>query len=154
MGYQNKQVCSCRSKNRFPSIFELHVYELLKILSKVIRGEHPGESINSFIADKEIARSFDTEWRIKTIPLIEKLTRKKRKLISNRLRILYNSLFTLDIDIIKSLRNCKEKNLKKKLLHSFLENYIIDSNVLETCIGSMLDKKEIFFENFSLVKFN
>ena len=70
------------------------MYELLKLLSKVIRREHPSESINSFITDKEIDKSFDTERRIKKIPLIEKLTRRKRKLISVRLRILYNSLST------------------------------------------------------------
>ena len=85
------------------------MYELLKILSKVFKREHPSESSNSFVTD----RSFDTERRIKTIPLIEKLTRKKRKLISVRLRILYNSLSTLDFDIIKSLKICKEKTLKK-----------------------------------------
>ena len=120
------------------------MYELLKILSKVIRREHPSESINLFITDKEIDRLFDTEGRIKTIPLKEKLTRKKRKQISVRLRILYNSLSTLDFGIIKSLRICKEKNLKK-LLHSFLDNYKIESDFLETCIGSMLEKKERVF---------
>ena len=107
---KHKEVRSCRSKNKIPSIFELHVYELLKLLSKVIRREHPSESINSIITDKEINISFDNERRIKTIPIKEKLTRKKRKLISVRLRILYNSLSTLDFDIIKSLRICKEKN--------------------------------------------
>ena len=122
----------------------LHVYELLKLLSKVIRREHPSEPINSFITEKEIDKSFNTERRIKTIPLIEKLTRKERKLISGRLRILYNSLATLDFDIIKSLRICKEKNFKR-LLHSFLDHYIIDSYFfLETCIGSTLDKKNVF----------
>ena len=120
------------------------MYELLKLLSKVIRREHPSESINSFITDKEIDKSFDTERRIKTKPLIEKLTRKKRKLISVRLRILCNSLFTLYFVRIKSLRICKEKNFKK-LLHSFLDNYIIDSDFLDTCIGTMLDKKNVLF---------
>ena len=121
--------------------------EFLKLLSKVIRRDYPSESINSFITDKEIDRSFDNERRIKTIPLIEKLTSKKRKLISVRLKILYNSLSTLDFDIIKSLRICNEKSLKK-LLHSFLDNYIIDSDFLEKCIGSMLHNKEKknFFE--------
>ena len=118
------------------------MYELLKLLSKVIRREHPSDSINSFLTDKEIDRSFHNERRIKTIPLIEKLTRKKRKLISVRLRILYNSLSTLDFDITNSLRICKEKSLKK-LLHFFLDNYIIDSDFfLEKCIGSMLHNKE------------
>ena len=114
---KHKESRSCRSKSKIPSIFELHVYELLKLLSKVIRREHRSESINPFITNKEIDRSFDNERRIRTIPLIEKLTRKKRKLISVQLRILYNSLSTLDFDI-KSLRICKENSLKK-LLHSF-----------------------------------
>ena len=107
---KQKLVRSCRSKIKIPSIFELHVYNLLKLLSKVIRREHPTESINSFITDKEIHRLCDNERRIKTKPLIEKLTRKKQKPISVRLRILYKSLSTLDFDIIKSLRVCKEKN--------------------------------------------
>ena len=124
---KHKEVRSCRSKNKIPSMFELHVYELLKLLSKVFRRKHPSESIKSFITDKEIDRSFDTERRIKTIPLIELLTRKKRKRISVRLRKLYNSLSTLGFDIITNLRICKEKNLKK-LLPSFLDNYIIDSD--------------------------
>ena len=101
---KHKEVRSCRSKDKIPSIFELHVCELLKLLSKVIRREHPCESINSFLIDKDIDRSFDNEQRIKTIPLIEKLTRKTRKPISVRLRILYNSLSTLDFDIKKSLK--------------------------------------------------
>ena len=124
---KHKEVRSCRSNDKIPSIFELNVYKLLKLLSKVIRREHPSESTNSFIIDKESNRSFDKEQRMKTIPLIEKLTRNKRNLISVRLRILYNSLSTLDFDIIKSLRLCKEMNLKK-LLHAFLDNNIIDSN--------------------------
>ena len=68
---KHKEVRSCRSKNKTPSIFELRVYELLKLISKVFRRKHPSESINSFITDKEIDTSFDTEPRIKTIPLIE-----------------------------------------------------------------------------------
>ena len=101
------------------------MFDLLKLLSKAIRIERPCASVNSFITDKEIDKSFDTERKIKTIPLIEKLSRKKRKLIPVRLTLLYKSLSTLDFDMKKSLRNCKEKNLKK-LLHSFLNNYIID----------------------------
>ena len=113
MGSQkHKEVRSCRSKNKIPSIFELHLYELLKLLSKVIRREHPCESINSFITYKEIDKSFDTEWRIKTKLLIEKLTRKKRKLILVRLRILYNSLSTLDFDV-KKFENLRRKEFKK-----------------------------------------
>ena len=127
---KHKEVRSCRSKNKIPSIFELHMQELLKLLSKVIKREHPSESNNSFITDKETDRSFDNERRIKTKPLNEKLTRRKRKKISVRLRILYNSLSILDFDIIKSLRICEEKNLKN-LLHYFLDNYIIDSNFFE-----------------------
>ena len=102
------------------------MYALLKLLSKVIGKEHPSESISSFITDKEIDRSLDTERRIKTIPH-RKLTRKKRKIISVRLRILYNSLSTLDFDIIKSLRNCKEKNLFN---YSKLEYLLLKTKLL------------------------
>ena len=81
----------------FPKHKEVRRYDLLKFF---IKSNQKGASINSFITDKEIDKSFDTERRIKTIPLIEKLIRKKRKLISVRFWILYNSLSTLDFDII------------------------------------------------------
>ena len=112
------------------------MYELLKLLSKVIRREYPSESINSFITDQEIDGSFDNERIIKTIPLIEKLTRKKRKLISLRLRILYTRLF----DIIKSLRTCKEKSLKNCYTPFCTIKKSIPI-VLEKCMCNMLHNK-------------
>ena len=98
--------------------------------------------MNLFTPLKLTSKSTDLS-RVKTIPLKEKLTRKKRKLISVRLRILYNSLSTLDFDVIKSLRTCK-KNLKKTAI--LLDNYLINSDFLETCIGSMLDSKVFFLK--------
>ena len=58
---KRKEVLNCRSKKKIPSTLELHVYELLKLISKVIRREHLSESTNTFINDKEIDKSLDTE---------------------------------------------------------------------------------------------
>ena len=50
---KHKEVRNCRSM-KISSVFELHVYDLLKLLSEVIRREHPSEPIKLYITDKEI----------------------------------------------------------------------------------------------------
>ena len=51
------------------SINELHVYELLKLFSKVIRREQENNKVNNIISKQKLDKSFDTARKIKFLTI-------------------------------------------------------------------------------------
>ena len=88
-----------RKKHRLLLIRELHVYELMKCLSKIIRNEHNTE-LNDVISKDETEVITNDSKRIKTIQNRSKGTKQESKILKWRLRKLFNVLVKWDVSIV------------------------------------------------------
>ena len=118
-----------RQKHRLLSIRELHVYELMKCLSKIIRNEQHNTELNDVISKDEIEVITNDSKRIKTIKSRSKGTKQESKILKWRLRKLFNVLVKWDVSIVLKIVQCKSKQLPH-LLHDLKDNYICDNEEL------------------------
>ena len=113
-----------REENNIYSTQELHIYELLKLLIKVIRKERNAEQLQKLFGEKELIK-------------IDGMRKTKKQLkvgypklsncsITVRLRKLCNCLLGLDPTFFKSQRKMTEKQAKI-FATNFLKNYVIGS---------------------------
>ena len=115
-----------RQKHRLLSIRELHVYELMKCLSKTIRNEQHNTELNDVISKDEIGVITNHSKRIKTIKNTSKGTTQECKILKWRLRQLFNVLVKWDVSLVLNIVHCKSKQLLH-LLHDLKDNYICDN---------------------------
>ena len=91
------------------SVFELHVYELLKQLVKNISMSEAKNLKTRIISDNELNAVLSTEHRIKKLKTINKNTTHVRKSITERVRNLFNIIARLDFSFIQEIVNLKQK---------------------------------------------
>ena len=126
---KSDEVRTTRKKHAIASIFELHVYEVFKLLVSILRRTHPHESVNRFLEIViEVEKSLNDTKRLKSLPTIHKLTKQNRKWLSVRVRLLYNVLAQFDETIIRKAIYCEQQKLND-FLHKVRDNYILDSEV-------------------------
>ena len=121
-----------REENNLYNTQELLIYELLKMLIKVIPKERNVEQLKKAIEEKELSKI--DEMRKTKKQLKVSYTKLSNCSITARLRKLCNCLLALDPTFFKSLKKMKEKQAKI-FATSFLKNYVI---------GSLDIKKNIF----------
>ena len=103
---KKSDVRTTRKKHAIASIFELHVYEVFKLLVSILRRTHPHESVNRFLEIREVEKSLNDTKRLKNLPTIHKLTKQNIKRLSVRVRLLYNVLAQFDETIIRKAIDC------------------------------------------------
>ena len=126
-----QEVRSIRQKHKIASIFELHVYELLKLMAKIIRNEHPCNFVNNFISQEEVNKALFSNNRIKCLPSIMKATANNKKRLALRVRNIFNIFVKLDPNIIHEILTVKENKLND-LIHQIRDNYVIDSDLFNS----------------------
>ena len=118
-----------KEKYKICYIRELHIYELLKLLTQIIRRTHSSQVINDIITEEELREVLDDNHTRKKLRSLEKLTKNNKKKIKNRVRILFNSIIKFDSNIIRNLLTCETKNLNS-LLHNYRDIYICNNKDL------------------------
>ena len=103
-----------REENNIYSTQELHIYELLKLLIKVIQKECNVEQLKKAIAEKELIE-IDGMRKTKKKQLKVSYPKLSNCSITVRLRKLCNCLLGLDPTFFKSLRKRKKNRLKFSL---------------------------------------
>ena len=126
---KSDEVRTTRKKHVIASIFELHIFEVFKLLVSILRRTHPHESVNRFLEIREVEKSLIDTKRLKSLPTIHKLTKQNRKRLSVRVGLLYNVLAQFDETIIRNAIDCEQQKLND-FLHKVRDNYILDSEVL------------------------
>ena len=115
-----------RQKHKLLNVRELHVYELLKILSKNLRNNDGTNLLCNIIKPKEI--NFEGK-RKKMLKNSKLRTSESQKLIYTRVRKLHNILNRWDENITNSLRMVSNKSLNA-LLHKYRDTIICDNDEL------------------------
>ena len=118
-----------KEKYKICYIRELHIYELLKLLTQIIRRTHSSQVINDIITEEELREVLDDNHTRKKLRSLEKLTKNNKKKIKNRVRILFNSIIKFDSNIIRNLLTCETKKLNS-LLHNYRDIYICNNKDL------------------------
>ena len=106
------------------SIFEIHIYELFKIMSSCVRQDHNNEVFKNMITEVEIVKSVGVQGRKKPLKTRERATTENNKLIVTRVRKLYNKILQMDEYLIKSIMSAEKYHLEK-LVHDFKDNFIL-----------------------------
>ena len=128
-----QEVRTIRQRNKIASIFELHVYELLKLMANIIRNEHPCSFVNNFISPKELNKALFSNNRIKCLPSIVKATANNKKRLALRVRNIFNIFVKFDPNIIHEILFTKvNENKLNELLHQIRDNYVIDSDLFNS----------------------
>ena len=73
------EVRTYRKNFCFLSIFEFHVYELFKLLCKIVRREHHSSFVNNFISTSEINKCVYDERKPKSLITKYKMTTANKK---------------------------------------------------------------------------
>ena len=116
-----------RWKHKLFSVKELHIYELIKLLSRVLRHEHPSKLLNNSFHEL-IEENIQINER--THPLKTKFFQTKRRIKSliKRLRHLYNVLTKMDESMVQKLCSFSAQELAN-FLHCYRDSFIIDNGI-------------------------
>ena len=112
-------------KDRFKllTVTELHTYELLKILVKILRNEVQSECFNSFLSKDEIESFLKGKKRIKELKTLSSQNKHNKKKIKTRIRSLFNFFVKMDHSFLKNLTEILPNEVATKL-HNIRDNYI------------------------------
>ena len=112
-------------KDRFKllTVTELHTYELLKILVKLLRNEVQSECYNSFLSKDEIKSFLNGEKRIKELKTLNSQNKHNKKKIKTRIRSLFNFFVEMDHSFLISLTEILPNEYATKL-HNIRDKYI------------------------------
>ena len=80
------EIRSTRRKYIFYLIYELHTYEVLEKLTKIIRKENTSKDVNSFITSKEKSKQLFSDTRIRTLQTRSVMNKFNKKKISERIK--------------------------------------------------------------------
>ncbi len=120
-----ESVNETRQKYRLLNVRELHLYELTKVLSKNLQKNDDTNTLSTFIQPDELL----ADKRTKTLKTRKQQTKDSQKLLSNRVRKLYNVLIRWDAKIIEYMKSSKQSSLSG-LLHKFRDTLICDNSEL------------------------
>ena len=120
-----------RCKHKLFSVKELHIYELIKLLSIVVRHEHPSKLLNNSFPElfEENIQINERTHLVKTKFLQPK--QRNKSLINGRL---YKVLTKMDESIVQKLCSFSAQDLAN-ILHCFRDSFIIDNRFLLTFFG-------------------
>ena len=107
------------------SVKELHIYELIKLLSRVLRPEHPSKLLNNSFPEI-IEDNIQINERTHLVKTKFLQTKQRNKSLINRLRRLYNVLTKMDASIVQKLCSFSAQDLAN-FLHCFIDSIIIDN---------------------------
>ena len=99
-------------------IRELQIYELFKLLIKILRRESEYSDVNNFTAKEEVSKLQNGTSRLKILRNREKLTFNNKRKIEYSLQLLINKCVQFDKNILISVMRCKKEGLDK-LLYDF-----------------------------------
>ena len=114
-----------RCKHKLFSVKELHIYELIKLLSRILRHEHPSKFLNNSFPEL-IEENIQINERTHLVKTKYLQTKQRNKSLINRLRRLYNVLTKMDESIIQKLCSFSAQDLAN-FLHRFRDSFIIDN---------------------------
>ena len=114
-----------RCKHKLFSVKELHIYELIKLLSRILRHEHPSKLLNNSFPEL-IEENIQINERTHLVKTKYLQTKQRNKSLINRLRRLYNVLTKMDESIIQKLCSFSAQDLAN-FLHCFRDSFIIDN---------------------------
>ena len=97
---KHQSTSDIRNKFKIPLVRELHLYELLILLSKILRREHVDSNVNNYITEDEIASFFDPSIRTKLLKTRCVINNKTHKQINVRIRQLFNIFVKFDPNVI------------------------------------------------------
>ena len=80
------EIRSTKRKYLFYLIYELQTYEVLEILTKVLRKEHTSKDVNSFITTKEKSKQLLSDTQIRTLQMRSVMNKFNKKKISERVK--------------------------------------------------------------------
>ena len=109
---------------------ELHIYELLKNLTKTIRREHKTENFNSFFEDSELVRLDEKRSTSKKLKPSNQFTGINPKKIGTRTRKLLNFIFNFDSKFVHFIGSCCRSGINTHH-HTFLANIIQGNGIIE-----------------------
>ena len=109
---------------------ELHIYELLKFLTKTIRREHKNEVFNRFIEDSELVRLDEKRTTSKKPKPSNQFTGINSKRIGIRIRKLLNYILNFDSKYVHFIKSCYKSGINTEH-HTFLENFIQGNDIIE-----------------------
>ena len=126
---KHQSTSDIRNKFKIPLVRELHLYELLKLLSKILRREHVDSNVNNYITEDEIASFFDPSIRTKLLKTKCLINNKTHKQINVRIRQLFNIFVKFDPNVITKMVNANDRELNH-LLHNLRDVFICDNTEL------------------------
>ena len=112
-------------KHKLFSVKELHIYELIKLLSRILRYEHPSKFLNNSFPEL-IEENIQISERTHLVKTKYLQTKQRNKSLINRLRRLYNVLTKMAESIIQKLCSFSAQYLAN-FLHGFRDSFIIDN---------------------------
>ena len=95
--------------------WDLHVYELLKLLAAVLRQTHAHPVVNSYISPEEIHTLFEPVKRNQLLKTEIRLRKQNKKSINVRVRILCKVFVKYDISVLKNILLLDKKPLEKTI---------------------------------------
>ena len=122
---------SLREEHKLFTVRELHIYELLKTLINILRGECKIASLSNLLSGQDQENlSGSRSKRIST---------RKNSCVKNclytRLRRLLNLVLIIEPMFVDKVKNLKENEIRK-LSHNFLDNFILENEQLTEAIFS------------------
>ena len=111
-----------RAKYGIFLVKELHIYELLKFLTKTIRREHKNEVFNRFIEDSELVRLDEKRTTSKKLKPSNQFTGINPKRIGIRIRKLLNYILYFDSKYVHFTKSCYKSGINTHH-HTFLKKF-------------------------------
>ena len=112
-----------KDRYKLLTVTELHTYELLKLLVKILRNEVQCECFNSFLSKDEIKSFLNGKKRIKELKTLNSQNKHNKKKIKTRIRSLFNFFVKMDHSFLKNLTEILPNEVATKL-HNIRDNYI------------------------------
>ena len=110
---KNENLAEIKEKFKICYIRELHIYELFKLLIKILRRESEYSDVNNFIAEEEVSKLQNCTSRLKILRNRAKLTSDNKRKIEYIVQLLINKCVQFDKNILISVMRCKKEGLDK-----------------------------------------
>ena len=126
---------------------ELHIYELLKILTKTIRREHKNEVFNRFIEASELFKLDEKRTPIKKLKPSNHFTGIKPKRFGIRIRKLLYYILIFNSKYVHFIKSCCRSEINTHY-NTFLENIIQGDDIINFFIiffGQLSKILQVFF---------
>ena len=119
---RNESIKELRQKWKIYFVKELHIYELLKLLCKVLRKECISAIVQEAKTEKNFNKILNKRVSAKQIPVQSKGNQKAS--VKVRVRKLFNFVLKYYPDFVTKIQSCTEYQLQI-FNHEFLDNFIL-----------------------------